>query len=168
MLDIEKGNPEMLIVTGQIIATAAVLANAVVYGTDVCAAVIMRSVYRKLDDATVTISAGWGHYYGDRRMPVAGAGGVITAVLTLLIALLAGQIGAAVAAGIAVAALLAWLALYVRIAKPINAKQTAAAHSGIIPADARALQDKWDSILKYRVTLQFVAIAGLCAALILF
>ncbi|WP_431951513.1 DUF1772 domain-containing protein [Nocardia lijiangensis] len=158
----------MLTVTGQIIAAVAVLANAIVYGTDVCGAVITRSVYRKLDDATVTISAGWGHYYGDRRMPVFGAGGVVTAVLTLLIALLAGQIGAAVAAGTTVAALLIWLAFYVRIAKPINSQQTAAAQSGIIPANARALQDKWDSILKYRVTLQFIAIAGLCAALILF
>ncbi|MFE3756271.1 DUF1772 domain-containing protein [Nocardia tengchongensis] len=158
----------MLIVTGQIVATVAVLANAVVYGTDVCGAVIMRSVYRKLDDATVTISAGWGHYYGDKRMPVVGAGGVVTAVLTLVIALVAGQIPAAVAAGIAVAALLTWLAFYVRVAKPINTQQTAAAQSGVIPANARALQDKWDSILKYRVALQFIAIAGLCATLILF
>ncbi|TDP43244.1 hypothetical protein [Nocardia ignorata] len=158
----------MLVTTGQIIATVAVLANAVVYGTDVCGAVIMRSVYRKLDDATVTVSAGWGHYYGDKRMPVIGAGGIVTAVLTLLIALLAGQPGAAVAAAITVAALFTWLALYVRIAKPINSQQTAAALSGIIPPDARALQNKWDSILKYRVTLQFTAIAGLCAALILF
>ncbi|MFF0608057.1 DUF1772 domain-containing protein [Nocardia tengchongensis] len=158
----------MLIVTGQIVATVAVLANAVVYGTDVCGAVIMRSVYRKLDDATVTISAGWGHYYGDKRMPVVGAGGVVTAVLTSVIALAAGKIGAAVAAGIAVAALLTWLAFYVRVAKPINTQRTAAAQSGIIPANARALQDKWDSILKYRVALQFIAIAGLCATLILF
>ncbi|MGW0248597.1 DUF1772 domain-containing protein [Nocardia goodfellowii] len=158
----------MLIVTGQIIAILAVLANAVIYGTDVCGAVITRSVYRRLDDATVTMSAGWGHYYGDKRMPIFGAGGVVAAVLTLLIALVAGQTGAAVAAGISVAALLTWLAFYVRVAKPINTQQTAAAQSGIIPADARALQDKWDSILKYRVTLQAIAVAGLCAALILF
>ncbi|BDT92916.1 DUF1772 domain-containing protein [Nocardia sputorum] len=158
----------MLIIAGQTIAAAAVLSNAIVYGTDVSVAVITRSVYRKLDDATVTMSAGWGHYYGDKRMPVVGVVGVVTAVLTLLIALWAGQIGAAVAAGITVAALLTWLAFYVRIAKPINSQQTAAAQSGIIPPNARALQDKWDSILKYRVTLQFIAIAGLCAALILF
>lgn len=158
----------MLIVTGQAIAAVAVLSNAIVYGTDVSVAVITRSVYRKLDDATVTISAGWGHYYGDRRMPVVGVVGVVSAVLTLLIALWAGQIGAAVAAGITVVALLTWLAFYVRIAKPINTQQTAAAQSGIIPPNARALQDKWDSILKYRVALQLIAIAGLCAALILF
>ncbi|MFI9404889.1 DUF1772 domain-containing protein [Nocardia sp. NPDC052316] len=158
----------MLIVTGQVIAAVAVLANAVVYGTDVCGAVITRSVYRKLDDVTVTMSAGWGHYYGDKRMPVVGGGGVVAAVLTLLIALVAGRTGATVAAGITVAALLIWLALYVRIAKPINSQQTAAAQSGIIPPNARALQDKWDSLLKYRVPLQFIAVAGLCAALVLF
>ncbi|MEU2090159.1 DUF1772 domain-containing protein [Nocardia beijingensis] len=158
----------MLIATGQAIAAVAVLSNAIVYGTDVSVAVITRSVYRKLDDATVTMSAGWGHYYGDRRMPVVGVVGVVSAVVTLLIALWAGQIGAAVAAGITVVALLTWLAFYVRIAKPINTQQTAAAQSGIIPPNARALQDKWDSILKYRVALQFIAIAGLCAALILF
>ncbi|MFC9893793.1 DUF1772 domain-containing protein [Nocardia sp. NPDC127579] len=157
----------MLIVTGQIIAIAAVLANAIVYGTDVCAAVITRSVNRKLDDATMTVSAGWGHYYGDKRMPFAGIGGVITAVLTLLIALWAGQIGAAIAAGITVTALLSWLGVYVRVAKPINTQQTAAAHSGVIPPDARALQDKWDSMLKYRISLQAIAVAGLCAALVL-
>ncbi|MGV9414730.1 DUF1772 domain-containing protein [Nocardia sp. NPDC003693] len=157
----------MLIVTGQLVAVAAVLANAVVYGTDVCGAVITRAVYRKLDDATVTLSAGWGHYYGDRRMPIVGAGGVIAAVLTLVIAIAAGQPGAAIAAGIAVAALALWLTIYVRVAKPINARQTAAALSGVIPADARALQDRWDSMLKYRVSLQFLAVAGLCATLIL-
>lgn len=158
----------MLIATGQVVATLAVLANAVVYGTDVCGAVITRSVYRRLDDATVTLSAGWGHYYGDRRMPVVGAGGVIAAVLTLLLAVWSGRTGAAVAAGVTVSALGLWLVLYVRVAKPINTRQTAAARSGVIPPDARALQDEWDSILKYRVTLQFLALAGLCAALILF
>ncbi|WP_336083017.1 DUF1772 domain-containing protein [Nocardia sp. SSK8] len=116
----------------------------------------------------MTVSAGWGHYYGDKRMPVVGAGGVVAAVLTVVLALGAGQVGAAVAAGISVAALLTWLGFYVRVAKPINARQTAAAQSGVIPPDARALQDKWDSILKYRVGLQFIAIAGLCVALILF
>ncbi|QLY33141.1 DUF1772 domain-containing protein [Nocardia huaxiensis] len=158
----------MLIVAGQIVAVAAVLTNAVIYGTDVCAAVISRSVYRRLDDATVTVSAGWGHYYGDRRMPFFGVSGVVAAVLTLAIALGAGQIGAAAGAGVALVALVTWLGFYVRIAKPINAQQTAAAQSGIIPANARALQDRWDSILKYRIGLQFTALAGLCAALILF
>ncbi|MFE3192235.1 DUF1772 domain-containing protein [Nocardia sp. NPDC059240] len=159
----------MLILTGQILAALAVLANGVVYGTDWSVALITRSVYRDhLDDATVTISAGWGHYYGDKRMPIFGAGGVITAVLALALAIAAGQTGAAVAAGVALAALLTWLACYVLIAKPINTAQTAAAQSGVIPDNARALQNKWDSILNARVALQTIALSGLLAALALF
>ncbi|MEV5648158.1 DUF1772 domain-containing protein [Nocardia sp. NPDC052254] len=157
----------MLITSAQVLAVLAVLTNGIVYGTDFCAALIMRSVYRKLDDATVTTSAGWGHYYGDRRMPFAGAGGVIATVLTVVLAVIAGSAGGAVAAGIALVALLGWLGLYVTIAKPINTAQTAAAMSGVIPANARALQDKWDSILGFRVGLQAVALTGLCTALIL-
>ncbi|MFD7848132.1 DUF1772 domain-containing protein [Nocardia sp. NPDC059764] len=159
----------MFILTGQILVALAILANAVVYGTDWSVALITRSVYRDhLDDATVTISAGWGHYYGDKRMPIFGAGGVITAVLALGCAVAAGQAAAAVVAGLALAALLTWLACYVLIAKPINTAQTAAARTGVIPADARALQDKWDSILNARVALQTVALSGLIAALALF
>ncbi|MEC3919664.1 DUF1772 domain-containing protein [Nocardia sp. CDC160] len=159
----------MLVLTGQILAALAVLANAVVYGTDWSVALITRSVYRDhLDDATVTISAGWGHYYGDKRMPIFGAGGVITALLTLALAIAAGQLAAAVAAGLALAALLTWLACYVRIAKPINTAQTTAAQTGVIPPNARALQTKWDSILNTRVALQTLALTGLLTALILF
>jgi hypothetical protein len=70
----------------QILAIVAVLANAVVYGTDIFAAVTMRSVYTKLDDSAAIAAAGWGHYFGDKRMPIFGAGGVVTAVLTTLVA----------------------------------------------------------------------------------
>ncbi|PXX70768.1 hypothetical protein DFR70_101189 [Nocardia tenerifensis] len=151
----------------QILGIVAILANAVVYGTDAGYAIITRPVYARLDDATVTASAGWGHYYGDRRMPIVGAGGVVTAVLTAVLAAVGGYVGAAVAAGIAVAALASWLAIYVRVAKPVNTQQTAAAQAGITPPNARALQDKWDSVVNARVALQFIAVAGLSAAVAL-
>ncbi|AYF73481.1 DUF1772 domain-containing protein [Nocardia yunnanensis] len=158
----------MLVLTCQILAALAVLANAVVYGTDWSVALITRSVYRDhLDDATMTISAGWGHYYGDKRMPLFGAGGVITAALALILAALAGQTAATLAAAVALAALLTWLALYVKIAKPINTAQTTAAQTGVIPPNARALQSKWDSILNTRVALQLLALAALLATLAL-
>ncbi|MFF2557876.1 DUF1772 domain-containing protein [Nocardia sp. NPDC058058] len=158
----------MLTTTGQILAIAAILANGAVYGTDISAAAIIRSVNKHLDDAAVTTSAGWGHYYGDKRMPAFGAGGVITAVLTTAAALVSGHFGAAIAAGVAVLALVSWLGFYVRVAKPINTVQTAAARTGVIPANARALQDRWESILPYRVGLQAVALAGLGIAVALF
>ncbi|WP_330184577.1 DUF1772 domain-containing protein [Nocardia sp. NBC_01503] len=158
----------MLTTTGQILAIAAVLANGAVYGTDLSVAVITRSVNKHLDDAAVTISSGWGHYYGDKRMPAFGAGGVITAVLTTVVAAIAGHVGAAVAAGVAVLALVTWLGFYVVVAKPINTAQTAAAQSGVIPANARALQDRWESILPYRVGLQAIALGALGTAIALF
>ena len=157
----------MLTTSAQVLTVLAVLTNAIVYGTDAAATLIFRPVYRKLDDATMTVSAGWGHYYGDRRMPFAGAGGVISTVLAAVVAVVAGAAGAAVAAGIALLALLSWLGLYARIAKPINTAQTQAAQTGVIPADARALQDKWESILGYRVGLQALALAALCTTLVL-
>lgn len=151
----------------QILAAVAVLANAVVYGTDVLGALVMRSVYRRLDDATMTLSAGWGHYYADSRMPPVGVTGVVAALGTAVVAALAGATGAAVSAGLAVLALAIWLVLYVRIAKPINEAQKAAARSGVIPPNARALQDRWDSILYPRVILQALALVGLLATLII-
>jgi hypothetical protein len=157
----------MLTTIIQLLAIAAVLTNAIVYGTDTLAAMVMRSVHAKLDDRAMTINAGWGHFFADKRMPIVGISGVVTAVATTIIAAIGGHFGAAIAAGIAVAALLTWLAIYVRVAKPINAIQTAAATSGIIPPNARALQDKWDSVVNGRVALQFTAIAALCAAIAL-
>ncbi|WP_063035279.1 hypothetical protein [Nocardia grenadensis] len=145
----------------QILAAIAVLANAVVYGTDVLGALVMRSVHRRLDDAAMTVSAGWGHYYADSRMPPIGITGVVAALGAAVVAALSGAAGAAVSAGLAVLALVVWLVLYARIAKPINAAQKAAARSGVIPPNARALQDRWDSILYPRVILQALALVGL-------
>ncbi|WP_082032433.1 DUF1772 domain-containing protein [Nocardia vulneris] len=157
----------MFSTVAQVAAIVAVLANAVIYGTDACYALVTRAVYARLDDSTLTESAGWGHYYGDRRMPVFGVTGVLTAVLTVVLAALGGQVAAAVAAGIAVAALVIWLLIYVRVAKPVNTVQTAAAQAGITPPNARALQDKWDSVIHARVALQAIALAGLTAAIAL-
>jgi len=66
-----------------------------------------------------------------------------------------------------VVALVVWLTVYVRVAKPVNTEQTAAAQSGITPPNARALQEKWDSVINVRVALQAIAVAGLCTAIAL-
>lgn len=47
--------------------------TAVVYGTGMCALLIMKPVYARLDDATGTKVAGPGHFCGDKRMPVPGS-----------------------------------------------------------------------------------------------
>ena len=145
----------------QILAALAVLTNAVVYGTDAFAALVMRSVYRRLDDTTTTVTAGWSHYYGDLRMPPVGATGLLSALVAAVLAGIGGYPVPTVAAGSGVLALAAWLVLYVRIAKPVNIAQKAAAQSGIVPAQARALQDRWDRIIYPRVGLQLVALIAL-------
>ncbi len=127
----------------------------------------MRSVYRELDDKTMTLSAGWGHYFADRRMPFAGATGMIATVLTLVCAATAGCVGGAIAAATALVALLIWGGIQLRIAKPINTAQTAAARTGVIPDNARALQDSWDAVAGYRIALQAVVIVALCTAIAL-
>ncbi|MGW0181329.1 DUF1772 domain-containing protein [Nocardia sp. NPDC003345] len=152
-------------VTIQIVAALAVLTNAVVYGTDISAALVVRSVNARLDDAAMTISAGWGHYYADKRMPPIGITGLLSALLAAVLAGFAGLAVPAAAAGIGVLALVVWLALYARIAKPVNIAQKAAARSGVIPANARALQNRWDSIIHVRVGLQLVALGALAVAL---
>ncbi|WP_327148747.1 DUF1772 domain-containing protein [Nocardia sp. NBC_01329] len=149
----------------QILAAVAVLTNAVVYGTDTLAALVVRSVNRRLDDTTMTLNAGWGHYYADLRMPPIGITGVVSALIASVSAAVGGYTVPAVAAGLAVLALVAWLVLYARIAKPVNNAQKAAAQSGIIPPDARALQDRWESILYPRVGLQMIALIALVVAI---
>ncbi|WP_459548926.1 DUF1772 domain-containing protein [Nocardia sp. X0981] len=149
----------------QLLAALAVLTNAVVYGTDISVALITRSVYARLDDATMTLSAGWGHYYGDLRMPPIGITGLVSALAAAILAAFGGLPVPALCAGLAVAALIAWLVLYARVAKPINTAQKAAARAGITPPDARALQNRWDSILYSRVALQTLALIALTATL---
>ncbi|AXK84872.1 MULTISPECIES: hypothetical protein [Nocardia] len=147
-----------MITVVQVLAVLALAANAVVYGTDAAAALVVRSANTHLDDTAMTLSAGWGHYYADRRMPPVGITGLVSMLAAAVAAALGGHTVAAAAAGVSVIALIAWLVLYARIAKPVNIAQKAAALSGIIPANARALQQRWDSIIGVRVGLQAIAL----------
>ncbi|MBF6290573.1 DUF1772 domain-containing protein [Nocardia farcinica] len=147
-----------MITVVQVLAVLALAANAVVYGTDAAAALVVRSANTHLDDTAMTLSAGWGHYYADRRMPPVGITGLVSMLAAAVAAALGGHTAAAAAAGVSVIALIAWLVLYARIAKPVNIAQKAAALSGIIPANARALQQRWDSIIGVRVGLQAIAL----------
>ena len=145
----------------QVLAVLAVVTNAVVYGADVVAALVTRSVNTRLDDTTMTLSAGWGHYFADARMPPVGITGLLSALAAAVVAGLSGYPVSAAAAAVAVVALVVWLVLYTRIAKPVNVAQKAAALSGVIPENARALQQRWESIIVPRVGLQVVALAAL-------
>jgi hypothetical protein len=149
------------------LAGIALMAGAVIYGTDVFCTVVQRPALARVDDRTLTSVMGRVHEYGDQRLPVPGVLSVIAAALTVVTAAIAGRAAAAAAAGAAVAVLVVWLIIYLRISAPVNRRLTAAAASGQIAPDARSLQRRWDSVITTRAVLQAAAVAALCAALAL-
>jgi hypothetical protein len=141
------------------LATLGALACAVVYGTDVFAGLVLRPALAALDDGALVQAAGRIHEYADQRMPLPGAAGTIATAGATLTAGLAGHPLQAGLSGGALVALLAWLALYLRVAAPINRELARAAAAHQTPANARALQKRWDSIIGPRVVLQTIALA---------
>ena len=148
------------------LASLAILSVGVIYGTDIFSAIVLRPAMAALTDRELTQAAGRIHEYGDQRLPLPGAAGTIAAAAAAICAAFAGHAGAAALAGAAFVALLGWLGLYLRIAAPINRRMTTAAREHDTPADIRAIQKRWDSIITTRAALQGTAMALLIAALI--
>jgi hypothetical protein len=146
-------------------ALIAVLGSAVVYGTDMFCATVLRPALAGVSDDALVAVTGSVHRYGDRRMPVPGVLGVVAAAASLALAAVAGHWIQAIAAGTALAAMLVWLALYLRVSAPINRQLSAAADAGHGLPDGRALQAKLDSIIGARAALQGLAVAALCVVL---
>jgi len=148
-------------------ALIAVLGNAVVYGTDVFCAIVLRPALELVDDRALVAVTGSVHRYGDRRMPVPGVLGVLATATSAVLATVAAHWAQAIAAGAALVLLLVWLALYTRVSAPINRQLTAAADAGKALPNGRALQAKWDSIIGARAMLQGLALAALCVVLMI-
>ncbi len=87
-------------------------------------------------------------------------------ILAAVAAALAGHPAGMALAGAAVVALLAWLAVYLRISAPVNRTLIRAAADAEPALDARALQRRWNSVIGVRVTLQGVALGLLLATLV--
>ena len=156
-----------MIELARIAAFIAVLGTAIVYGTDAFCAMVLRPALAQVDDRCLVAVTGSVPLYGDRRMPVPGALGIVGAAASAALAAVAGQWFAAVAAGAAVGVLLVWLVLYVRVSAPINRQLTTAAKTGEVPPNARALQSNWERIITARAVLQGLAAASLCLALMI-
>jgi hypothetical protein len=90
----------------QFAALIAVIGNAVVYGTDVFCAIVLRPALAHVDDRALSAVSGFVHRHGDRRMPVPGVVGVVAAAATTALAALAGHWLQAASAGVAVVLLL--------------------------------------------------------------
>ncbi|WP_099022961.1 DUF1772 domain-containing protein [Mycolicibacterium palauense] len=149
------------------VALIAVLGTAVVYGTDVFCAIVLRPALASLDDGALVAVTGRVHRYGDRRMPVPGVLGGVAAAASAVLAAVAAHWAQALAAGAAVLLVAIWIVLYTRISAPINRRLTAPALSGRALPTGRALQAQWDRIIGVRATLQGLAVAALCLVLIL-
>jgi hypothetical protein len=149
----------------EILAGIAILANAVIYGTDVFGAIILRPAVASVDDRTLTQLLGRIHRIADRRFPTIGAAGLIASVPMTALAGASGHSVSAAAAALATLALVIFLAIYSRVSKPVNTALTAAALADRVPGDVRQLQARWDSVINARVALQTLALAALCVAL---
>jgi hypothetical protein len=145
------------------LAAPALLSTGVVYGTDVFFALVARPALRRADDASMTRVLGHLHAVGDARMPLFGATGLLA---TAGLALAAGgwHTRPGSLALLALLGLLTHLLVYLRVAKPVNEAQTAAAQHDIIPPDARALQTRWDSVIGLRAGALTLAMIALLAA----
>ena len=149
----------------EILASLAILANAVIYGTDVFGAMVLRPAIAAVDDRTLTQLLGHIHRIADRRFPAIGAAGLIAAMATVALAGASGHWVSAAAAALATLALVIFLAIYNRVSKPVNTALTAAALADRVPGAARQPQARWDSVINARVALQTLALAALCVAL---
>ncbi|MCA2243958.1 MULTISPECIES: DUF1772 domain-containing protein [Mycobacterium] len=157
----------MRIMIATLFAVIAVLGTAVVYGTDVFCAMVQRPALARVDDRALLAVMGNIHRYGDRRMPVPGMLGLGAAALSAVFAAAAGHWAQAGAAGASVGLLLVWLLLYLRVSAPINHQLIAGVDRPGPPTNVRALQRNWDKVITTRATLQGLAVAGLCLALLI-
>jgi Domain of unknown function (DUF1772). len=149
----------------EILAGLAILGNGVIYGTDVFGAIVLRPAIAAVDDRTFTKLMGHVHRIADRRLFAISVVGLIAAVATTAVAAASGHWVSTAAAALATLALISFALVYTRISKPVNQVLTAAALANQVPADARQLQARWDSVINLRVALQTLALTGLCIAL---
>jgi hypothetical protein len=148
-----------------ILAGLAILANAVIYGTDVFGAIVQRPAIASVDDRALTQVMGHIHRVADRRFAAIAISGLIAAAVTTAAAAATGHWVSTAAAAVATAALIVFAVVYNRISKPVNTALTAAAVAHQVPGDARQLQARWDSVIDARVVLQTLALAALCVGL---
>ena len=115
----------------------AILANAVIYGTDVFGAIVQRPAIAAVDDRTLTQALGHVHRVADRRLKVITIGGLITAIATTALAAAGGRWVSAAGGTLASLAVISFIAIYTQVAKPVNTALTAAALADRVPDNAR-------------------------------
>lgn len=142
-----------------IVVVLAVLGLGVTYGTDAFAGAVWNAALGKLDEASLTQVSGWVHHFGDRRLPVPGAIGTISATVAAILGWIDGDLTQALLRTVAAVCAFAWLGVYVGVAKPINERFSAAAAEGVTLPHARAEHAAWNRIIPIRVGLLMLTLA---------
>jgi hypothetical protein len=153
-------------VIARVSALIAILGTAVVYGTDVFCAMVMRPALALVGDDALVSVMGRVHRFGDRRMPVPGVLGIVASAASAAVAAATAHWPQAIAVGVALVLLVTWLVVYTRVSAPINRRMTASAEAGQKLPNGRALQTKWDAVIDARAVLQGLAVAALGVALL--
>jgi Domain of unknown function (DUF1772) len=149
----------------EIVAGLAILANAVIYGTDVFGAIVQRPAIAAVDDRTLTQSLGHIHRVADQRLKLITISGLVAALAATALAAVGGHWVSTAGGALAALAVIVFIVIYTQVAKPVNTALTAAALADRVPENARQLQARWDSVINGRVALQTIALAALCVAL---
>ena len=147
----------------QILLTVSVLSAGIVYGTDGFHAIAGKKALSLSKDSSIADVVGHTHHVADRRMPIIGLTSIISTALLVLINRTNSSL--VFFSGAALAMLLVHLALYLIIAKPVNAQMSAAAVSNTVPANIRQLQKRWDSAIFYRTAFLTLAMLFLLSAI---
>ena len=71
-------------VLSRLLAAIAVLASAVIYGTDVFCAVVLRPAAAGARETSIADLVGRIHHYGDRRLPIPGITAIVAAAAALV------------------------------------------------------------------------------------
>lgn len=137
----------------------AIVATAIVFGTDVFFALVGKKAAAKSKESSVADMMGHFHEVADARMPFIGATAVVTTLLQVIFAgvqTISGQL-----AIISLAALLVHLFIYLTIAKPVNNIMVEGVKFGRLVDNVRQLQQRWDKVINLRAALLLIAITGL-------
>jgi hypothetical protein len=150
----------MNLLIDQTLLTIAILSVGVVYGTDVFHALVVKKAAALSSDHAIADLMGHTHFVADKRMPPIGVTGILC---SLILTLLSARTSLACYSSVALVALILHLAIYMRVAKPINSQMVAAALAKEIPSEIRDLQLRWDSVILYRAILLTIAMIALIA-----
>jgi len=137
----------------------AIVATAVVFGTDVFFALVGKKAATKSKDTSIADVMGHFHEVADARMPVIGATAIVSTLLQVLIAgfhTIQAQLAA-----LSLVALLIHLTIYLTVARPVNNVMVDVVKFGRMVNNIRELQQRWDKVIGLRAALLFIAITGL-------